>query len=98
MCSILKYPANRRANIIAGVFLTGVELVMLFVGTPTLAYPFFSGILIAISVAIVWAAWKMAWPRRQIQDVHVGNYEVGEEVMKKAVQLRSRPPFVRMAP
>jgi hypothetical protein len=55
---VLKYRANRRANIIAGVFLTGVQLVSLFVGTPTLAYLFFSVILIATSVVIVWAAWK----------------------------------------
>ena len=36
---ILKYRANRRANIIAGIFLAGVQLATLFVGTPTLATP-----------------------------------------------------------
>ena len=39
---ILKYRANRWANIIAGIFLTAVQLVTLFVKTPTLAYVFFS--------------------------------------------------------
>ena len=55
---LLKYRANRRANIIVGLFLTVVQLVTLFVGTPTLAYLFFSVILIATSMVIVWAAWK----------------------------------------
>lgn len=55
---VLKYRANRRANIVAGVFLTGVQLVSLLVGTPTLAYLFFSVILIATSVVIVWTALK----------------------------------------
>jgi hypothetical protein len=54
---ILKYRANRRANISAGIFLTGVQFVTLFVGTPTLAYAFLSIILIATSAVIVWLAW-----------------------------------------
>jgi len=56
----LKYRANRWTNIIAGIFLTGVQLVSLFVGTPTLVYIFYSIILIATSAVIVWLAWR--WP------------------------------------
>lgn len=55
---ILNYRANRRANVSAGIFLTGVQLVTLFVGTPTLAYAFMSIILIATTAVIVWLAWK----------------------------------------
>jgi hypothetical protein len=58
LARVLKYRANRRANIVAGGFLTAVQLVTLFVGTPTLAYLFFSVILIATSLVIVWTAWK----------------------------------------
>ncbi|HLX57964.1 MAG TPA: DUF6326 family protein [Ktedonobacteraceae bacterium] len=57
---ILKYRANRWTNIIAGIFLTGVQIVTLFVGRPTLAYAFLSIILIATSAIIVWYAWR--WP------------------------------------
>lgn len=38
---VLRYRANRRANIAAGAFLAAVQIVTLFVGTPTLAYLFF---------------------------------------------------------
>lgn len=61
---ILKYRANRWANIIAGVFLSVVELVTLFVKTPTLAYVFFSVILVATSVVIAWYAWR--WPNTEV--------------------------------
>jgi hypothetical protein len=54
---ILRYRANRRANVVAGVFLTVVQLVTLFVGTPTLAYAFLSIVLIATSGVIAWFAW-----------------------------------------
>jgi hypothetical protein len=55
---ILKYRADRRANIITCIFLTGVQIASLFVGKPSLAYLFFSIILIATSAAIVWYVWK----------------------------------------
>jgi len=55
---VLKYRANRRANMAAGVFLAAVQLVTLFVGTPTLAYGFLSIVLIATSGGIAWIAWK----------------------------------------
>jgi hypothetical protein len=40
------------------VFLAAVQLVTLFVGTPTLAYAFLSIVLIATSGGIAWFAWK----------------------------------------
>jgi Family of unknown function (DUF6326) len=55
---ILKYRANRWANIIAGIFLGVVQLVTLFIRTPTLAYVFFSIILVATTAVIVWYAWR----------------------------------------
>jgi Na+/melibiose symporter-like transporter len=60
---VLKYRANRQANIIAAVFLAVVQLVTLFVRTPTLAYVFFSIIMIATAAAIAWYAWK--WPNTE---------------------------------
>jgi Na+/melibiose symporter-like transporter len=55
---VLKYRANRRANIIAAIFLTVVQLITLFIKTPTLAYAFFSIIMIATTAVITWYAWK----------------------------------------
>ena len=55
---ILKYRANRWANIIAGVSLSGVNAVTLFVGTPTLAYLFITVVSIAAGAVIVGYAWK----------------------------------------
>jgi hypothetical protein len=60
---VLKYRPNRWANIIAGTFTTGVQIVSLFVGTPTMYYLFFSAILIPSTVVIVWYAWK--WPETE---------------------------------
>ena len=61
---ILKYRANRWANIIAGIFLTVVQIVSLIPIRPTLAYLFFSIILIATSAFIVWYAWR--WPHTNL--------------------------------
>jgi hypothetical protein len=55
---LLNYRANRRANVGAGIFLTVVQFVTLFVGTPTLAYAFLSIILIGTSAIIAWWAWR----------------------------------------
>ncbi len=60
---VLKYRASRRANIATGILLTVVQLLTLFVGTPTLAYLFFSAILIATSVVIASCAWKWLDPQ-----------------------------------
>jgi hypothetical protein len=61
---VLKYRANRRANIIVAIFLTVVQLVTLFVKTPTLAYVFFSIIMIATTAVIASYAWK--WHNTEI--------------------------------
>jgi hypothetical protein len=55
---VLKYRANRYANIIAGSIMTLVQISSLFVGTPTLYYSFFSVIEISTTVLIVWLAWN----------------------------------------
>ena len=54
---VLKYRANRWANIIAGV------ITILFViggGNPSLSYRFFATIEVVCMSLIVWYAWK--WP------------------------------------
>ena len=55
---ILKYRANRWANIIAGTFMTAFLTVTLFVAVPTMYYAFFSAIEIACTLFIVGYAWK----------------------------------------
>jgi Family of unknown function (DUF6326) len=62
LARILRYTANRRANIITGIFLTVVQIASLFVKTPTLVYAFFSIILIATSAVIAWCAWRWSNP------------------------------------
>jgi hypothetical protein len=57
---VLKYRANRWANIIAGIIHTAAVLLSLFVGTPALYYIFFAPIEIACTLFIIWYAWK--WP------------------------------------
>ncbi len=53
---VLNYKTNRWANVIAGVIMTVVQTLTLFVGKPTLYYAFFSVIEIASTAAIVWLA------------------------------------------
>lgn len=55
---ILKYKANRWANIIAGTLKTIVMLLTLFVGNPTQYYMFFAIIEISCTSFIVIYAWK----------------------------------------
>ena len=55
---VLKYRANRWTDIIAGISLSAVNAVTLFVGTPTLAYLFISIVSIGAGAAIVGYAWK----------------------------------------
>jgi hypothetical protein len=59
---ILKYRANRWANIIAGTFMTAFLTVTLFVAVPTMYYAFFSAIEIACTLYIVGYAWKWRNP------------------------------------
>ena len=56
---VLKYGANRWANIIAGTIMTLVQISSLFFGTaPTTYYMFFSVIEVVCTAFIVWYAWK----------------------------------------
>ncbi len=54
---ILKYRANRWANIIVGIINTVAVLVSLLVATPALYYAFFGTIEIATTLVIIWYAW-----------------------------------------
>lgn len=54
---VLKYGANRWANIIAGIIHTAVVSWTLF-GTPLPFYIFFASIEIACTLFIVWYAWR----------------------------------------
>jgi len=58
---VLKYRANRWANIIAGAIHTVAVFASMFVGTPAPYYIFFGTIEIACTSLIVWYAWK--WPK-----------------------------------
>ena len=65
---VLKYGANRWANIIAGTIMTLVQISSLFVGTaPTSYYIFFSVIEVTCTAFIVWYAWKLVNPEKQSQ-------------------------------
>ena len=56
---ILKDRANRWANIIAGILLIVIEVGTMGLGTaPTLHYLFYSAIVIACNLFIIWYAWK----------------------------------------
>lgn len=59
---ILKYQASRRASIIAGIIMTVVLPVTLFVAKPTMYYAFFTVIEIASTALIVFFAWKWRNP------------------------------------
>tara|TARA_R110002072_G_scaffold301694_1_gene482036 strand:+ start:6585 stop:7007 length:423 start_codon:yes stop_codon:yes gene_type:complete len=54
---ILKYKANRLANIIAGLIKTIIMVGTLFMGGPSYHYMFFATIEIAATLFIVWYAW-----------------------------------------
>ncbi len=60
---VLKYMANRWANIIAGIIHTAAVSLSLFVGTPALYYVFFATIEIACTLFIIWYAWT--WPKQE---------------------------------
>jgi hypothetical protein len=55
---VLKYKANRIANIIAGSIMTIAQTATLFIGTAELHYVFFSCIEIATTAFIVVYAWR----------------------------------------
>jgi len=62
---VLKYRANRLANIVTGVIHTAAVFLSMFVGTPALYYIFFGTIEIACTLFIVWYAWT--WPKQEGQ-------------------------------
>jgi hypothetical protein len=55
---VLKYRANRWANIIAATLFVVTQISSLFLGAPSPAYLFYSAIEIAGLLLIVWYAWK----------------------------------------
>ena len=59
---VLKYRANRWANIIAGTLFIVTQISSLFLGAPSPAYIFYSTIEIAGLLLIVWNAWKWTNP------------------------------------
>jgi hypothetical protein len=54
---VLKYKANRWANIVVGAINTIAVLASLLVATPALYYLFFGIIEIATTLVIIWKAW-----------------------------------------
>ena len=62
---VLKYRANRWANIIAGTLFVVAQIGSLFLGTPSPAYIFYSTIEVAGLLLIVWNAWKWRNPEGQ---------------------------------
>ena len=64
---VLKYGANRWANIIVGIINTAAVSLSLFATgiTPTLYYMFFAAIEIPCTLFIIWYAWK--WPNPEDQ-------------------------------
>jgi hypothetical protein len=59
---VLKYRANRWANIIAAILLILSQISSLFLGVPSPAYLFYSTVEIAALSLIVWNAWKWRNP------------------------------------
>lgn len=60
---LLKYKANRIANIIAGIIMTLVQAATLIGPRPTNYYMFFSIIEIITTILIIWYAWK--WSKEE---------------------------------
>jgi MFS family permease len=79
---ILKYRANRWANIIAGIIMTAVQTLTLFVAVPTLYYVFFSAIEIACTAFIVWYAWR--WSNIEGNDTGVQAMDSGSSAKTTA--------------
>ena len=62
---VLKYRANRWANIIAGTLFVVTQISSLFLGAPSPMYIFYTTIEIAGLSLIVWNAWKWRNPEGQ---------------------------------
>jgi hypothetical protein len=54
----LSYRANRSSNVVVSGILAAIQVVTLFVGTPTLPYAFATASMTAINLVIIWLAWK----------------------------------------
>ena len=61
---VLKYRANRWANIIVGALHTTAPLVSMFVVAPVLYNIFFVIIEVAVTLVIIWYAWTWPNPER----------------------------------
>jgi hypothetical protein len=59
---VLKYRANRWANIIAGTVFVGFQIYSLFLGSPSPTYIFYSTVEVVGLILIVWNAWKWTNP------------------------------------
>ena len=64
---VLKFRANRWANIIAGTLFVLAQIASLFLGAPSPAYIFYSTVEIAALLIIVWNAWKWTNPETVVQ-------------------------------
>jgi hypothetical protein len=63
LARVLKYRANRWANIIAGAVMAAIQVGTMNMGTPpTLHYLFYSAIEIACTLFIAWYAWTWRNP------------------------------------
>ncbi len=62
---VLKYQANRWANIIAGALFILAQIGSLFLGAPSPMYLFYSSVEIIGLLVIIWLAWK--WQNPDIQ-------------------------------
>ena len=62
---ILKYRANRVANLIAGSIMTVALILTLFAAVPTIYYVFFTVIEVVTTALIVWFAWR--WRNTEAQ-------------------------------
>lgn len=60
---ILKYRANRWANIIGAVIKTAAMIATFFTGAPSAYYLFFGTIEIACTIFIIWYAWT--WSNKE---------------------------------
>jgi hypothetical protein len=58
---VLKYKPNRWANIIAGIIMTAVQILTLFVTVPIMYYLFFSIVEIATTTLIISYAWRWSY-------------------------------------
>ncbi len=82
LARILKYGANRWANIAVGLIHTALVSWSLSVTTPTLFYAFFATIEIACTLFIIWYAWT--W-RRSVSTRSVGEVETAGPSMRDRV-------------